>query len=74
MTKQKCGGLDMMVSSKIKKSGDFGGLYNGRTNESFMYVWEKDPYLGQKCVLSNCFIANRTNVRNKEFLFMMIIR
>lgn len=54
-TKQKCDDLDLLVTSKIEKSGDFAGLYNIKTGESFMYVWDKDRNLGKKMVWSNCF-------------------
>lgn len=50
-----------LVKFEVKKSGEWAGIWNKSSKELFVHVWDPNPDIGKKYVLSNAFQPHGKN-------------
>jgi hypothetical protein len=55
VTKERFPGLCNKLIDKVEKPGQWEGLHNSETGESFVYHWDTEKNAGKKFVISNAF-------------------
>jgi hypothetical protein len=48
----------------VQKPGEWYSIYNNETEENFVYYWDEDRNVGQKCCLGNCL--KKTPRQNRD--------